>query len=191
MKQIILITALFLMVAPPCLATNVAGTVGIGFVDFTAPIGVRYWVNERVGVEGYFGYQSNEKNFWNEDTQAYDKGTATEWAILVGVPINVLGMLEDRALFNVVPMYRLQNIGKFADGAEADKYHNIVAILEFEIFVTGWFSVSGGHGFGVEIFQPGKESATAVEQNNTTSFYTLGQDWTQLGVHFYFGGRNE
>jgi hypothetical protein len=179
MKKILFLAiAVGLLLPIAAEAKDMTGRFGLGFVLSDTPVGGRYWINERVGLEAQVGYSRDEM-----EVSPGQKESASSFSFLVGVPISVMPDLSERANFIVHPAFRYSSMSP-AGGGDSDSQMNIFALLEFEVFIIDNFSVSAAHGLGFTIDSP------AVGES-TTDFGTVGRNATEFGFHFYFGGGAE
>lgn len=179
MKRIALFAALATtLVASAAMAAGPAkGKFGLGYFDPNAPVGVRYWVNEKVGVDLGVGFSQTEDQ----------AETLNGYRIDIGVPISVANY--ENAFFFVRPgfIYDTQQdlLVDFGPPVVVDKYDiNSWAIgldLGVEWFINDRFSLQVGHGFGYSSTKadlPGAETSTGIQTRD------LGI--SNVGFHFYF-----
>jgi hypothetical protein len=173
-KALFFLVALSLIAATSASAKDMAKRLGLGFITTDAPVGGRYWFSPKAGLDLGFGITSDQR-----ETPAGDKETRTGWSVEVGIPIVIIPV-GDRVNFLFNPGFLYSDPGTFGSG-DSDTMYRILGSLEFEVFVTGDFSVSAAHGIGVVIESPaGGES--------TTSWGTFGENVTQFGFHYYLPG---
>ena len=183
MKRILFITLALCLVAGSASATDMGKRFGLGFnnglgreiADSTGivsipgtPIGGRYWLSPKVGFDIGFGISVDDDG----------TDTSTSWAISGGLPINVIDV-GDRVNFNFLPWVQYTSVDA---GKDTNTYFDIVAGLEFEVFVTKDLSVSASHGVAFEMYSPGGAG------ESTTDINTFGKNITQFGVHYYLPG---
>jgi hypothetical protein len=171
-KTLFFLVALSLIAATSASAKDMAKRFGLGFTNSDAPVGVRYFFSPKMGLDVGVGIVSDQ-----QDTGT-DKETRTGWSARVGLPI-VLVPVGDRVNFMFNPSFQYTDPGAYGNG-ESTTYYTILGSLEFEVFVTGDFSVSAAHGIGVEITSPPGNA------QSTTSWGTFGDNVTQFGFHYYF-----
>ncbi len=161
MKKILFFTvALCLVASSAVFAHDVTGRIGLGFVSSDAPIGGRYWLNEKLGLDAGIGFTSMDTG----------NDTNTTFVINAGLPI-VLQRMNDRVNFYIRPGLEYTSL---ENGSTMD----ISGDLEFEVFVTDDFSVSASHGVAVMIVSPD-------QGDSRTNFGTRGANWTNFGFHYY------
>lgn len=175
MKRIALFAALATtLVASAAMAAGPAkGKFGLGYFDPQAPVGIRYWINEKVGVDLGVGFSQSE-----------DQGeTLNGYRVDVGLPISVANY--ENAFFFVRPGFIYDTQQDILIGPPNEKYDiNSWAIgldLGVEWFINDRFSLQVGHGFGyrsTEADLPGAEASTGIQTRD------LGI--SNVGFHFYF-----
>lgn len=148
----------------------------LGFHKVEAPLGVRWWFNDKVALDAGLGIGSEEDTDVDENL--------THWALDVGVPI-VLSSF-DRLHFMLRPGILFQSEDDVVDPGPPVETDNstvmtIGAELEAEFFFTDNFSVSASHGFAIVNTDP------AVGES-TTDWGTTGANFTNIGFHVYVFG---
>ena len=168
MKKILFFTIALCLVAGTAMAHDMTGRLGLGFTYSDAPIGVRYWVSPKVGLDGGIGIMTR------------NDGDVTDFSFAAGVPI-VLMDDADRVNFLVRPGILYSSMGTSAQGYDSATNLMISGSLEFEVFVTDDFSVSAAHGFAFNIADSG-----APNSSSTSDYGTFGNNMTDFGFHYYF-----
>lgn len=143
----------------------------LGFHNVEAPVGIRWWLNDKVGLDGGLGIASDDQG----------AESVSSFTIDAGVPLMLRSW--DRAHFVLRPgiLYLSEeepgttnNNTTFRIGAE----------LEAEVFLVDQISVSAAHGFAYSNFNP------AGAGPSFTDWGTTGSNFTTIGFHVYlFGGR--
>jgi hypothetical protein len=168
--------AALLLTAPRARAEEPSPTrLGVGFHDYQAPIGVRWWLGRSCALDLGLGFQSDKVN--GSQIQRYN--------FQVGVPIVV--SRYGRLLAEVRPGigYRI-NDTFYWNGTTNDPATDHVIEprleLEAEVMVIDHLSVSGAFGLVMESTKRGGTNDT------DTSVGTIGGDFAHAGIHVYFGG---
>ncbi len=58
-KKILFLTVALSLIATAAMAHDVTGRMGLGFVSTDAPVGGRYWMNEKIGIDAGIGFSSD------------------------------------------------------------------------------------------------------------------------------------
>jgi hypothetical protein len=145
----------------------------IGFTDFDAPLGVRWWLGDSrtVGVDLGIGFLTG------------DSGRSQVLTAALGIPIRVTSW--DRLKVSARPgfKYQRQNLS-FAFPFAADPDQNVYSVsagLEPEFFLIENFSVSAAVHVQARFFDPdeGSGSSEAFSRGETLLFF---------GMHAYLFG---
>ena len=168
MKKILFITCVLGMVASSAYAHDVAKRFGLGFVSTSSPIGFRYWLSDKIGLDVGVGISVDD-----------DGGDSfTDWSVSGGLPINLI-TVGDRVNFHLLPWVQYTNLD-FGD--ETGSQFDIVVALEAEVFVTNDLSVSASHGVDFQMFSPPGDA------DSETDITTFGANVTEFGFHYYLPG---
>jgi len=178
-KALFFLVALGLIAATTASAKDMEKRLGLGFVTTDAPVGVRYWLSPKIGLDLGFGLTSTQE-LQNDNS----KDTQTGWAARIGIPI-VLIPAGDRVNFMFDPSFTYEDPG--FENSDL-KYYTIQGALEFEFFVSNDFSVGASHGINVEITSGVQENPPSTGTTSTTDFNLFGDNVTQFGFHYYFPG---
>ena len=149
-------------------------SVGLGFHDTDAPIGLRWWFSgQKVALDAGIGFESLDTG--DDDLNSF--------ALDVGVPILLRSW--DRFHFLVRPglLFETEEVIVLGE-EEQDKFFAITGELEAEVFLTDNVSFSASHGIAVINRDP------AVGED-TTDFGTIGRNFTEVGFHVYLFGSTE
>lgn len=153
----------------------------LGFHNVTAPLGGRWWFGgQKVGLDFGLGFGSDPAPSYDEDLMS--------WAIELGVPIVMKNWERVHLLFRPGFLYESQEVETSdpPDPFDSDDTtsFSLTAEIEAEIFLVSNFSVSASHGIGFFSVDP------AGGGDSSTSFGTLGNNFSHIGFHVYFfGGR--
>lgn len=165
MKRILLATIFAVFFTVPVLSTyaqaqtasNLEGLLGVGYVNRTLPsISARYWINNKVGVEGLLGFEV---------------GDGADLFLIGGKFLSVLKSYKE------INVYAAGNIsvGSLSDnGSETYTAFRAGAGLGVEWFVLNRLSLSA---------EAGLEVGTG---DNRTRFGTYAGWFPEIGIRFYF-----
>jgi opacity protein-like surface antigen len=175
MKRIAIVALLLSAVAAvPAMAEGdpAAGKFGLGYFRSEAPVGVRYWFNEKAGLDFGLGFSSTDQSGETLNGFTFD----------VGVPF-VVAKYEG-ANFFIRPGFAYQTEDQWG-GTEIGKYKlntwGITADLGVEYFFNDRFSLQAAHGIA---YKSSKPDLTGAESTN--SFVTEAFGISNIGFHFYF-----
>lgn len=151
----------------------------LGFHNVSAPLGGRWWFGgQKVGVDFGLGFSSTEAENYDESLSG--------WAIEMGVPIVLKNWDKLHLLFRPGLLFESQEVQMtnpptpFATDDRTSV--SVTAEIEAEIFIVDNFSVSASHGIGFFNVDP------AGGGDGSTSFGTLGNNFSHIGFHVYFFG---
>ncbi len=184
MKRILVLTLAVLFLVPAfSSAKDLTGRFGLGYFSSEAPVGARYWVNEKVGLDIGIGFEGIN-DFYTDTAGVTSKETATSFWVEVGAPIIVFP--SERANFAVRPgvVFAQLDDRVYGLGNYDEKWTQITLSLMpmAEVFFGDHFSLEAGHGIAVNILsQP-----DALGGESFTDFSTFDASITHIGFHFYF-----
>lgn len=180
MKKIIFFTLVLCLIAgSTAMAADMTKRIGLGFVTTGAPVGGRYWFSPKVGLDLGFGLNIDEQE---SATDPSGKVSYTDWRVFGAVPIKLHSVGDERVNFNLLPGVQFATIDQ-GEGNDSDTDIAIIVALEFEVFVTESFSVSGSHGLAFDIYSPGADG-----RESTTDVDLFGSNVTEFGLHYYLPG---
>jgi opacity protein-like surface antigen len=172
MKRIALFAALATtLVASAAMAEPAKGKWGLGYFSEKAPVGARYWLSPKLGLDLGVGFTQNE-----------DEGeTVNGYAFDIGLPI-VLGNYEN-AFFFVRPGFLYSSDEDAITGTPVTVATNtqyaIGADFGVEWFINDRFSLQVAHGIGYVNNDP-------ENGDSSSSIATRGLGISNVGFHFYF-----
>jgi len=141
------------------------GTYGLGWYSASAPVGGRYWVSPKIGLDIGLGFA--DKNVLGAQDSRFH--------LNLGAIFNVVE--TEKANFFIRPGLEMQtNARTDANGKAASKMI-ISADLGAEYFLTDHLSLSYGHGLQIE-------QVKGSDDLGISALRALGAD--NLGFHFYF-----
>lgn len=161
-------------------------SIGLGFHDSDAPIGVRWWMaGQKVGIDLGLGYDREAASTLG--FTAFPDEHLSKFTINAGIPIVMKSWSRVHFLFRPGISYASQQLpDTLATPANfstlKEKTLRITGELEAEVFLADNFSVSASHGIGYESFDP------AYSDKKETAFFTLGNNFTNIGFHVYLFG---
>jgi hypothetical protein len=158
-------------------------SIGLGFHDLDAPVGVRWWLaGQKVGIDLGVGFSSA-----NAAAVGYPDDNTSSLAFSAGIPIVVKSWERVHVLFRPGFFYHKEEfvvsdatlLEPFA--TEDIKTMRISGELEAEVFLMNNLSVSASHGIAYE-------SVDFGGPDKQTGFGTLGSNFTDIGFHMYLFG---
>ena len=152
----------------------------LGFHNTTAPLGGRYWFGgQKVGLDFGLGFSSEPAPLDSDES-------LKSWAIEAGVPFVLKNWDKVHLLGRPGVMFESQEVQTSGptEPFDTDSETNLSVTFEIEaeIFIVNNFSVSASEGIGFFQFSP------AGDGDSTTSFGTLGNNFSHIGFHVYFFG---
>ena len=169
MKRAILVACTALLFALPASAKDLSGKWGVGFTKAFAPegsglsaIGVRYWVDRQLGVEGLFGYKSVNRDD-DDDRRDFNLGARF-----------LIKMVEEDNLHAYGGAGLALLYSKVED--ESDTGVGVDAFVGVEYFFQGLPNL----GFSSEV------GLGLSDVGSTTTFGTQGESFVNLARHYYF-----
>jgi hypothetical protein len=141
MKKVVLLTLVLTLVAGTAMAADMAKRIGLGFVNSDAPIGGRYWVSEKIGLDLGFGLSSIETQIDSTRTE-----TLTNWQVFGALPIKIHSVGDNRVNFNFLPGVMFSSVDN-GEGGDSTKESTT------DIHLTG----SNLTEFGFHYYLPGGE----------------------------------
>jgi hypothetical protein len=174
-KKLTIIALAMILVVPMIVnAKDLTGRFSLGYFDSDAPVGIRYWVTEKIGFDLGLGFESvdlgeeNGTSFWLE----------------AGVPFIVYP--TDRANFFIRPGIQFASLDNrvYGSGPLDEKWTVFTLLLTpgAEVFFGEHFSLQAAHGLAIRITSPPDE----ISEDSSTDFGSLAGSITMLGFHFYF-----
>jgi hypothetical protein len=170
--------------APDARAADYAGRLGIGYVSTSAPIGVRYWISSRIGIDAGVGFRSRDE--LNEATaDLVDESVLTDTYFDVGLPINLI--MRTRTNFFFRPGLLLGFKPEYVGAAgslktlQKEKIKEYSGLLGVEFWLWDHFSLTVAEGVVYTQTQP---ADPVVESHFELTHRAL--TLSNVGFHFYF-----
>lgn len=158
-------------------------SIGLGFHESNAPIGVRWWMaGQKVGIDLGLGYDREAA-----DGLGFPDEHLSRFTLNAGVPIVLKSWSRVHFMFRPGISYSSQQepdtLATPSNFSTLNaKTLQITGELEAEVFLADNFSVSASHGIGYESFDP------AYSDKKQNAFFTLGNNFTNIGFHVYLFG---
>ena len=169
-KHLILAAALLALSAVPSFATNA----GLGYFRPEAPVGGRVWFNEKTALDLGIGFNYNKP----------DGGDAlTSYIFDAGVPFVVHE--SGAAKFFIRPgfTYASSSSPVVADPDNKVTQFWVSGSFGVEYFFTERFSIQAAHGVAYKAVDP------KLAGTKSTAFETEDFGLSNIGFHYYFGGK--
>lgn len=148
----------------------------LGFHSVDAPLGIRWWLTDRVAFDGGVGFGSRDLGSEN----------VTNFTLDLGIPMMLKTWDKAHFLFRPGVGYHSQQV--ITDPGppvvkDSDITFTISAELEAEVFLADHVSLSAAHGIAIIKDDPAGGASF-------TDWGTTGSNFTTIGFHVYlFGGR--
>ena len=173
MKRLVMLAALALVTtafAATAMAEPAAGKWGVGYFRTQAPLGVRYWFSPKVGGDLGIGFDNQSQS---------GTPSQSDWTIDIGVPINMAN--AGNAYFQIRPGFAYNSDD---NGVNTPTTMAISGSLAVEYFFTDNFSLQVADGIRWQSTDPDLPGV-----NNQTAFLTEDFGISNIGFHYYFGGK--
>lgn len=178
MKKHLVAALLVVAMAVPAVshAVDLTGKWGVGYFRPEAPIGVRIWTGDKMGIDLGAGFTSNSPDVGK---------STTSYNFDLGLPYVIAN--TDNALFFLRPGFGYSSNGVDKGDGNAITMWNVAASLGVEYFFTPHFSAQVAHGvyYASENIK-NNTGATNVDETNT-SFASEAFGISNIGFHYYFG----
>ncbi len=187
MKRVIMLGLMVLLALPVMgSAKDMTGKYGLGYFNTDAPVGARFWVAPKVGIDVGVGFKMEDVYVGAQP----EKQTASSFWIEAGVPFVIFP--SERANFFVRPgvVLGLLDDRSYGTGNLDSKW----TLLSFsltpgaEIFFGDHFSLEAGHGIALDMLMvPDEDGIPTYRRGETeTTVRSFDASVTYLGFHFYF-----
>ena len=154
----------------------------LGFHSIQAPLGGRWWLNEKFAIDVGLGVGSQE-----EPLPGGESTNLSSWAFDLGVPIRMRSYDRLHVLFRPGILYQSQEVVTDPGPPVAKDSDTQMALnleVEAEVFLTDHFSVSASEGFAFISNSP-------AQGESTNDWGTTGANFTTLGFHVYMFGSKQ
>ena len=178
MKKIVIAVVAMLTLAAAAHAEGTMG--GLGFHSSGAPVGLRQWFTDQMGVDLGVGFSSD--GFEVKAAGAPKFKNASTFVFELGLPFSAKKW--ERVNFIVRPGLRILTIedkDQVVSNTTKASAFGITGEFEAEVMLAEKVSVSASHGVGY--FQFTDRSAPTKTISKT--FTTTGENFTELGFHVY------
>lgn len=173
-KSTLLAIALVAITAAPSFAASTNGYYGLGYYRPEAPVGGRLWLSDKVGIDAGIGFQSITP----------DGGSSKSGFVFdAGVPF--VAAESGNAKFFIRPgfTYASSPSPVVADADNKTTQFWVSGSFGVEYFFTDRFSIQAAHGVLYKSIDPKKAGTKSTEF--TTEAFGL----SDIGFHYYFGGK--
>jgi opacity protein-like surface antigen len=194
LKRFLAVAAFAAMLIPSsAFAVDHSKQWALGYFFDDAPIGIRYMVTPKVGIDAGFGFQSEDGVDYSSPTG--ESSANTQFSFELGVPFNVVK--TDRADFFIRPSFAMTSVPYYYRPDNATPYSsesvtdtNFGVMLGAEWHATDNLSLSFGHGLGVSSGHPvsAGDPWTGTKPESSTSIATTGLTTgaSSIGFRWYF-----
>ena len=195
MRRILFTLAAALLALPSISSaqTDRSGKVAVGYFDPEAPLGIRYQVSPKLGLDLGFGFTQAEIGDDPTTVTAGDEKKNLQLHIEAGVPLTLIQrdhvnlFFRPGVLFRFIPTYNQPTVpDPYEKKTETDTAVSL--ILGAEWFATDDLSLSVGHGLeftstkGVDA----NDLTTGEQESSSLINGMQALDITRIGFHFYF-----
>jgi hypothetical protein len=174
-KWSIFISVLLIVIVPSIgLSRDMSGRFGLGYYRSEAPIGFRYWLTSRIGLDIGIGIESVDEgskratSFWFEVGSPYVlyESKLTNFFLRPGI---LFKSLDDR----------VHGTGRLEENWTEIEIQGYPGV---ELFYGEHFSAEVSHGLSFKILKLPEELTTDTFIN----YNTISNGITQIGFHYYF-----
>ncbi len=163
----------------------------LGYFFDDAPVGVRYMLNDKTGLDAGFGFQQED----GPDFSSTDPGATasnTVFTFELGAQFNLIH--QERAEFFLRPFFTLQNVPYYLDNGTNITDESVTdtrfgVIVGAEWHATDNLSLSFGTGLGVSSahgISPGELEGNEPESSSSIATTGLTTGSSSIGFHWYF-----
>jgi hypothetical protein len=175
--SLLVVLVVTLATVVPSFAEPPKGAWGVGYHGPDFPLGIRWWVSDKVGLDFGLGFS-------NDRIPAIDENK-TAWGIEFGAPIVLAGM-GDETIFFVRPGIDYRSIpnpilpSPPGDIDNTETIFGITGQLGVEHWLAKRFSLQVAEGIAYYNINPGVGGSH-------TAFQTQAFGISNIGFHYYFG----
>ena len=193
LKRFLMVAAFAAMLVPSsAFAVDHTKQWALGYFFDDAPIGIRYMLSPKVGIDAGFGFQSEDGIDYTSSTG--ETSSNTQFSFELGIPFNVVK--TDRADFFIRPSFAMTSVPYYLRPDSDTPYSsesvtdtNFGVMLGAEWHATDDLSLSFGHGVGVTSNHGVSAGEVApAEPDASTSIQTIGltTGFSSIGFRWYF-----
>ncbi len=176
-RLMILALAMLLVIPAVSTAKDMTGKWGLGFNNYSAPIGARFWVTPKVGLDVGIGFEMDDVDVYDDEAEEWTTESATDFYFEVGVPFVMVP--TERVNFYLRPGIQVA----LYDSLNNEYVKNSIAITfapGVEYFLTEDLSIEASHGIAYRM-----DSARREDADSRSAIFTFGENFAFLGFHFY------
>jgi len=194
MKRILLALTVSLLALPSSsFAVDKTGHLAVGYFNPDAPLGIRYPISPKVGLDIGLGFAQAEISDDPTTATVDDEKKNLQLNIEAGIPLTIMDRDNVNLFFRPGVLFRFIPIYNRATGADpyekkSESETAISLILGAEWFPTGDLSLSVGTGLEFESSKGvSANDLTTGDLESSSSINGLqALDITRIGFHFYF-----
>jgi len=176
MKSLLAIV-LVAIISVPALSVEKAGTFALGFNNSKAPVGIRYFMNDKVGIDAGLGFESKDLGDENGTSFFFEGG------------LTYVVFDYEKAFFFARPSLGFSSLDNrvYGSGPSDEKWTvmDIALNLGGEVRLADQFGLTFMHGLVLTSTSIPDEVAGGGE-TSLSDFNTFGENVTEAGVWFTF-----
>lgn len=194
MRRILLALTVSLLALPSSsLAVDKTGHLAVGYFNPDAPLGIRYPISPKVGLDIGLGFAQAEISDDPTTATVDDEKKNLQLHIEAGIPLTIMDrenvnlFFRPGVLFRFIPTYN-RDTGLDPYEKKSESETDVSLILGAEWFPTGDLSLSVGTGIEFESSKGvSANDLTTGDLESSSSINGLqALDITRIGFHFYF-----
>ena len=174
MKKIFAFTALAMLISAAAFAAE--AKTALGFHSFDAPIGIRTWFNNQVGLDLGVGLSSNTYTHGSPAVDDKNSGYSLE----AGLPYVFKSWDKVKFIGRPGVIYNTNKQEPAGGTTVKNTNFSVMGELEVELAVAENVTISMSHGVA---FNSSHDDRTP--ENKSSGFETIGNSWSSLGFHVY------
>ncbi len=187
------VVAVATLSATSAFAADGKGKFSLGYFNPAAPVGGRYLLNDKVGLDLGIGFAQAEASDDPTTSAVGDAKKNLQFHLEAGIPYTVVAkgnahfFVRPGVLYKAIPTYNMA-AGSSVYTKKTESEIRVSAILGVEYFPAENFSLSVGHG--LEFVSTKGVSANQMTTGTLDSHSSINAlqalDITKVGFHFYF-----
>lgn len=193
MRRVVWMLILILLLpVPAARAADYAGRLGLGYFSTDAPIGFRYWIGSRLGLDLGVGFNSrdvsNLATAGPAGSVAYtDEVVFTDFSVDVGIPMNLMMRTRTNLFFRPGVIYSTRPQFYGPETANTARFRGKEKSMDFsgtfgvEFWLWDHLSLCVGEGVSYVLTTP---ADPAVDSHFQITHRALAL--SNVGFHFYF-----